>query len=98
MPTSASIVRSLTSGRRSAAFGSKVAGSRSRIPVAITRRPCRPRRSFSEFLSRNTSTDLAPGPVIAILARARSWSGAPYSTSDHVPAGVVCRLEVAISL
>ena len=41
-----SSVRSVTSGSMSAA-GSKVAGSKSRWAVAMTRRPCSPSRSFS---------------------------------------------------
>ena len=46
MPTSASAVSPSSNGRRSA-FGSNEPGSKSFRPVARTRRPCSPSRSFS---------------------------------------------------
>ena len=64
MPTRARRVIPSRSGRRSAS-GSKVAGSKSLRPVAMTRRPFAPRRSFSarKAARMSSSTGRTPGQV-----------------------------------
>ena len=103
IPTRASMVRPPRSGSRSA-DGSNPSGSKSLRPVASTRRPCLPRRSFSSMyrclnassagtIDRSSGSGRDP-------ARASSWSGAPLTKARTTsrPLSSRIRWKVPMSL